>query len=93
MAGGSLIETRRIAVTDSGKSRGNFYNGFYEFQLSPTLSIGYEFPLSMNRVFFFEAFGNYHWLGKLTNDAAQTNTQRPPWQAGLGIGIMKRFKT
>ncbi len=91
MAGGSLIESRRISVSDDGKKRINFNDGFYEFQLSSTLSLGYELPLSEKHVFFFEAAGNYHWLGKLTSEAAKHNTHRSPWQVGLGIGIMKRF--
>ncbi|MCR9171878.1 MAG: outer membrane beta-barrel protein [bacterium] len=91
VAGGALIESRQISVTNSGKLRENHTFNYREFQLSSTLNLGYEIPLKKNRVFFLEAAGNYNWLGKITDEAAESHTQRSAWQAGLGIGIMKRF--
>ena len=91
MAGGALIESRYIEENSVGTYRANDNSFYREFQLSSTLNLGYEIPLNKNRVLFFEVAGNYNWLGKLTNDAAEDHTQRAAWQAGLGVGIMKRF--
>lgn len=91
MAGGALIESREIDFTGEGKSRNNDNFFYREFQLSTILNTGYEIPLRKNHVLFFEVSGAYNWLGKLTDDAAEDHTQRAAWQAGLGIGIMKRF--
>lgn len=91
MAGGALIESRYIELNNSGKIRDNETFPYREFQLATTMNLGYEIALNKNRVFFFETSGAYNWLGKITDDAAETNTQRAVWQAGLSIGIMKRF--
>lgn len=91
MAGGALIESRYIFTYGNEKSRGNHAFNYNNFQLSSTLSFGYEIPMKKNRVLFFEGAGAYNWLGKLTNEAAQDYTQRSAWQTGMSIGLMKRF--
>jgi len=91
MAEGTLIESRYVEQNTIGTYRSNDVSFYREFQLSSTLNLGYEIPLNKNRVLFFQVAGNYNWLGKITDDAAEDQTQRAAWQGGLGIGIMKRF--
>ncbi len=91
MAGGTIIEGRFAFTDETGTIKGNDQEIYSEFQLSSILNLGYEISLKKNRVLFFEAAGSYNWLGKIDNDFDETYTQRAVWQAGLGVGIMKRF--